>query len=54
MNALLLEIKKALTPQVFDAGYEPVQISECDRQAINDVLGTRSMSSCPNEGRNRR
>jgi hypothetical protein len=38
MTALLLEIN-ALTPPVFEAGFELVQISECERRAISDVLG---------------
>jgi hypothetical protein len=39
MTALLLTIKNALTLPVFDPGYELVQIGECERQAITDVLG---------------
>lgn len=45
MTALLLKSKNALTPPVFDASYELVQISECGREAINDVLATDELAS---------
>ncbi len=39
MTALLFKSTNALAPPAFDAGYELVQLSECERQAISDVLG---------------